>query len=241
MKIYNVTPVTFIRGDFKITGKKQSRSILLAGQFIIAIVLIGCTIGAMRQISYMQKDAFTMNIDQTLVVKRPTSREFNNGQKSFQEALLKYPGITEITFSTIVPGEKNGWVKGGISLKGKEKLGYQFFQADVSPNFFEFFNVRLLAGRKFFSDETNWMGGPKHVILNKEAAMAFGENNINDIIGQTLWDSDLKEEMGEIVGIIDGYFQNSLDQEIKPTIFNCDQGGYFIFIRIKNSRYKRSC
>jgi putative ABC transport system permease protein len=238
LKIYNVTPVTFIRGDFKITGKKQSRNILLAGQFIIAIVLIGCTIGAMRQIRYMQKDAFTMNIDRTLVVKRPTSREFNNGQKSFQEALLKYPGITEITFSTIVPGEKNGWVKGGISLKGKEKLGYQFFQTDVSPNFFEFFNVRLLAGRKFFSDETNWMGGPKHVILNKEAAMAFGENNINDVIGQTLWDSDLKEEMGEIVGIIDGYFQNSLDQEIKPTIFNCDQGGYFIFIRIKNSDIK---
>jgi putative ABC transport system permease protein len=137
-----------------------------------------------------------------------------------------------------VPGEKNGWVKGGISLKGKELLGYQFFQADVSPNFFEFFNVRLLAGRKFFSDETNWMGGPKHVIMNKEAALAFGENNINDVIGQTLWDNDSKEEMGEIVGIIDGYFQNSLDQEIKPTIFNCDQIGYFIFIRIKNTDVK---
>jgi putative ABC transport system permease protein len=238
LKIYNVTPVTFIRGDFKITGKKQSRSILLAGQFIIAIVLIGCTIGAMRQISYMQKDAFTMNIDQTLVVKRPPSKEFNNVQKSFQEALLKFPGITEITFSTISPGEKNSWVKGGIALKGKEKLGYQFFQTDVSPNFFEFFNVKLLAGRKFFSDETNWLGGPKHVILNKEAALAFGENNINDIIGQTLWDSDLKEEMGEVVGIIDGYFQNSLDQEIKPIIFNCDQIGYFIFIRFKNADIK---
>jgi len=238
LKIFNVTPVTFIRGDFKITGKKQSRSILLAGQFIIAIVLIGCTIGALKQIRYMQKDAFTMNIDQTLVVKRPASKEFNNVQKSFQEALLKYPGITEITFSTISPGEKNSWVKGGIALKGKEKLGYQFFQTDVSPNFFEFFNVKLLAGRKFFSDENNWLGGPKHVILNKEAALAFGEKDLNNIIGQTLWDSDLKEEMGEIVGIIDGYFQNSLDQEIKPTIFNCDQVGYFIFIRIKNANVK---
>jgi putative ABC transport system permease protein len=238
VKIYNVTPVTFIRGDYKITGKKQSKSFLLAAQFFIAIVLIGCTIGAMKQISFMQKEAFTMNIDQTLVVKRPTSKEFNIGQKSFQEALLKYPGISEITFSTISPGEKNTWVKGGITLKGKEKLGYQLFQADVSPNFFDFFNVRLLAGRKFLSDETNWAGGPKHVILNKEAALAFGENNINDIIGQTLWDTDLKEEMGEVVGIIDGYFQNSLDQEIKPTIFNCDQGGYYIFIRIKNADVK---
>ena len=39
-------------------------------------------------------------------------------------------------------------------------------------------------------------------------------------------------------GIIDGYFQNSLDQEVKPTIFNCDQVGYFIFIRMKNADVK---
>jgi putative ABC transport system permease protein len=187
----------------------------------------------------MQQEAFTMNIEQTLVVKRPVAREFNQVQKSFQESLLKYHGITSITFSTISPGEKNGWVKGGISLKGKEKLGYQLFQADIAPNFFNFFNVRLLAGRQFFSDETNWLGGPRHLILNKEAALAFGEVDIKDIIGKTLYDSDNKEDIGDVVGIIDGYFQNSLDQEIKPTIFNCDQIGYYIFIKIKNNSTTR--
>jgi putative ABC transport system permease protein len=238
LKIYDVAPVTFIKRDIRFSCKKRSGSLLLAGQFIIAIVLIGCTIGAMKQINYMQKKAFTMSIDHTLVVERPQSKEYNTVQKSFQEALLKYSGISEIAFSTISPGEKNTWVKGGITLKGKEKLGYQFFQVDVSPDFFKFFNVRLLAGRNFFNDENNWLGGPKHVILNKEAAMAFGENSIKDIIGQTLWDTDNKEEIGEIVGVIDGYFQNSLDQEVKPTIFNCDQIGYFIFIRIKNADVK---
>jgi putative ABC transport system permease protein len=238
LKIYNVTPVTFIKGDFHFSNRKRSRSLLLAAQFVIAIVLIGCTLGALVQIEYMQKKALTMNIDQTLVVKRPESKEFNSVQRSFQNALLKIPGISEITFSTISPGEKNGWVKGGITLKGKEKLGYQFFQADVSPDFFKFFNVRLIAGRNFFKDENNWLGGPRHLILNKEAANAFGEDKIEDLLGQTLWDSDLKEDVGEVVGIIDGYFQNSLDQEIKPTIFNCDQVGYYIFIRINNTDVK---
>jgi putative ABC transport system permease protein len=46
------------------------------------------------------------------------------------------------------------------------------------------------------------------------------------------YDSNPQQDIGEIVGVIDGYFQNSLDQEIKPTIFNCDQGGYYIFIKI---------
>jgi putative ABC transport system permease protein len=234
-RILNVAPVSFIKKDAFIKNRKINRSILFAGQFTIAIILLGFTIGAMKQIRYMQKDAFTMSIDQTLVVKRPVAREFNQVQKSFQESLLKYPGVIEITFSTISPGEKNGWVKGGISIKGKEKLGYQLFQADVAPGFFQFFNVRLLAGRQFFSDENNWLGGPRHLILNKEAALAFGEDNFNNIIGKMLYDSDSKEDLGEVVGIIDGYFQNSLDQEIKPTIFNCDQGGYFIFIKIRNA------
>jgi len=238
LKIYNVTPVAFIRGDLKITDRSRARKLLLAAQFFIAIILIGCTIGAITQIKYMQKEAFTMDINEILVVKRPNSREFNNGQKSFQEALLKYPGIVETTFSTIIPGEKNSWVKGGITIKGKEKLGFQFFQSDVSPDFFRFFNVKLIAGRNFFSDETNWQGGLKHVILNREAALALGENDMKDLIGKTLWDSDMKEDLGEVVGIIDGYFQNSLDQEIKPTIFNCDQAGTFIFIRIKNADIK---
>ncbi len=235
IKILNAVSVSFLRKELITGNKKQSRKYLIVGQFLIAIILIGSTIGAMKQIRYMQHDAFTMNIDQVLVVKRPVAKEFNSSQTSFQESLLKYPGINAITYSTIIPGEKNGWVKGGISLKGKQKLDYQLFQADVAPGFFQFFNVKLLAGRQFFKDETNWSGGPRHLILNKEAALAFGEDSYNDIIGQTLFDSDNKEDIGEIVGIIDGYFQNSLDQEIKPTIFNCDQGGYYIFIKINNA------
>lgn len=236
LRIYGIAPVSFIRKEVQISSRKFTRKFYTIGQFIIAIILIAGTIGALKQIRYMQKDAFTMNIDQTLVVRRPVAREFNTSQKSFQETLLTFAEVSEITFSTIAPGEKNTWVKGGITLKGKENLGYQFFQSDVASNFFSFFNVRVLAGRNFFPDETNWLGGPRHIILNKEAALALGEDDYKNVIGKTMidLDSENKDELGEIVGVIDGYFQNSLDQEIKPTIFNCDQGGYFIFIRIRN-------
>jgi len=240
IKILNATPVSFLKKEVVLRDKKYSRRLLLTGQFIIAIVLIGSTLAALKQIKYMQKDAFTMNIDQTLVVKRPSAREFNPAQASFQESLLKFSDITAITFSTISPGEKNGWVKGGISLKGENKLGYQFFQMDVAPGFFDFFNVKLLEGRQFFKDETNWTNGPRHLILNKEAALAFGKDNFKELIGKTLYDSDNKEDIGEIVGVIDGYFQNSLDQQIKPTIFNCDQIGYYIYIKIKSKNIQES-
>jgi putative ABC transport system permease protein len=234
IKILNAAPASLIRRDMAVNSKRNSRRFLLMGQFIISIILIASTIGAIKQINYMQKDAFTMNIDQTLVVKRPVAREFNSSQTAFQESLTKFPEITDITFSTTSPGEKNDWVKGGISIKGNNKLDIQIFQADVAPDFFQFFKVRLLAGRHFFSDENNWLGGPKHLILNKEAAMAMGAEDYKNVIGKTLYDSDSKEDIGEIVGVVDGYFQNSLDQEIKPTVFNCDQGGYYIFMKIQS-------
>jgi putative ABC transport system permease protein len=235
IRIQGVAPVSFIKKDLPVSRKQSKRSIYTIVQFIIAIILIAGTIGSLKQINFMQHEALTMNIDQTLVVKRPVAREFNPSQLAFQESILKFPEITDITFSTISPGENNTWVKGGISLKGKETMDYQFFQANVAPDFFRFFNVKLLAGRNFFPDETNWEGGPRHLILNKEAATALGVENIDDVIGQTLYDSDENADIGEIVGIVDGYFQNSLDQRIKPTIFNCDQLGYYIFIRIKNA------
>ena len=236
IRIYGMAPISFIRKNTQTGSRKFTRKIYTIGQFTIAIILIAGTIGALWQIRYMKQDAFTMNIDQTLVVKRPAAAEFNTSQKPFQESVLKFPEVSEITFSTITPGEKNTWVKGGISLKGKENLGYQFYQSDVAANFFDFFSVKLLAGRYFFPDETNWQGGQRHVILNREAALALGEDDYRNVIGKTLVDLDSqnKDEIGEIVGVIDGYFQNSLDQEIRPTIFNCDQGGYYIFIRIRN-------
>jgi putative ABC transport system permease protein len=235
IKILNAAPVSLIRKDIVVNSRSNSRRFFLIGQFIISIILIASTIGAIKQISYMQKDAFTMNIDQTLVVKRPVAREFNSSQAAFQQGLLKIPGVTEITFSTISPGEKNDWVKGGISIKGNDKLDIQIFQADVAPDFFRFFNVRLLAGRQFSDDENNWLGGQKHLILNREAALAMGEESFKNVIGKTLYDSDDKQDIGEVVGVIDGYFQNSLDQEVKPTIFNCDQVGYYIFLKLKTS------
>ncbi|MGB8491084.1 MAG: ABC transporter permease [Bacteroidales bacterium] len=234
IRILNAAPVSFIKKELVLKSRKFYREFLLILQFVIAIILIGTTLGIMKQMTYMQKEAFTMNIDQVLVVKRPVAREFNSSQAAFQQGVMKIPGITDFTFSTITPGEKNSWVKGGIALKGEGKLDYQFFQADVAYDFFQFFNVRLIAGRQFFSDENNWTGGPRHIILNREAAFVFGKDDPNELLGKTLldYDSDPQGEVGEIVGIIDGYFQNSLDLEVKPTIFNCDQAGYFIFIKI---------
>ena len=234
-KACNVAPVSFLKKEMVLKNKRQSMKFLLTGQFVITIILTGITIGAMKQIRYMQHEALTMNIDQVLVVKRPVDREFNSSQSAFRETLLKYPGITDITFSTVAPGEKNTWVKGGIAVKGKERLDYQFFQSNVAPDFFNFFNVRLLAGRQFFKDESNWLGGPRHLILNKEAAKVLEDGDFKNVIGKILYDNDNEEDIGEVVGVIDGYFQNSLDEEVKPTIFNCDQSGYFLFIKIRDA------
>ena len=149
---------------------------------------------------------------------------------------MRLPEITATTYSTITPGEKNTWVKGGIMIKGGDKLSDQIYQTSVAPGFFDFFDVKLLAGRNFFSDETNWEGGKKHLVLNKQAALAMrgGSDDFTKILGQEVFDSDQNSDIGEIIGVVDGYFQNSLDQEVRPTIFNADRGGYFIYIKIRN-------
>jgi hypothetical protein len=80
IRILNVAPVSFLKKELVLKRKKFSRKFLLIIQFVIAIVLIGSTTGVMKQIYYMQREAFTMDIDQVLVVKRPVARQFNSAQ-----------------------------------------------------------------------------------------------------------------------------------------------------------------
>jgi putative ABC transport system permease protein len=241
LRFFKLSPVNVLKNNKVVGSKRYSYKLLLTSQFIIAIILVAGTIGVMKQIHYMQKEAFSMEIDQTLVLRIPATKELNQTQVSFREELRKVPGINDITFSTIIPGEKNSWVKGGIYLSGKESaFTLQIYQSNVASNFFKFFDVTLLAGRHFLPDETNWTTENRHVILNKEAATALSPDNLNALIGKSLYDPDNKSIIGEIVGIIDGYFQNSLDQEIRPTIFNCDQLGRFLFIKMNPSQIKET-
>ena len=242
LRIYRIGPLSiFKKNKINDQGKKYKK-LIIALQFFIAMFLISSTILAIKQIRYMQHKALTMDIEQTLVVKRPVDRKFNPSQVSFQESLMRLPDIEEITYSTITPGEKNTWVKGGIMIKGGDKLGDQIYQTSVAPGFFDFFDIRLLAGRTFYDDETNWEGGRKHLVLNKEAALAMcgGSGDFAKILGQEVFDSDQNSDIGEIIGVVDGYFQNSLDQEVRPTIFNADQGGYYIYIKIRDGNIRKT-
>jgi putative ABC transport system permease protein len=230
LRFLKIRPVYLIQNKMQNTHSKPNNMVLII-QFSIAIFLIASTFVAIKQIDFMQSSAMSMDIDQVLTVKRPVGRKYNKSQKPFEESLKRLSGITETTYSTITPGEKNSWVKGGITIKGIDQSSDQIYQSNVAPDFFTFFKVKLLAGRSFFPDETNWEDGTRHVILNKQAALALGATNYTDLLGQTLFDFDDGKEMGEIIGVVDGYFQNSLDQEVVPTIFNPDQFGYFIFIK----------
>ncbi len=232
-KVLRKTPIQMIQTKKSGYSNKKTKKLLLITQFSIAIFLLTGTFAALKQINFMQEQALTMDIDQVLVVKRPTDRKFNSSQNVFQESIEKMPEITGYTYSTITPGEKNGWVKGGISIKGLDKNSDQIFQTSVSPGFFDFFGIKIIAGQQFFNNETNWDGGKKRVIINKEAALALGSTNFNDLIGKTLYDTDDNADVGEIIGVVDGYFQNSLDQKVLPTIFNPDQFGYFLFLKIR--------
>jgi putative ABC transport system permease protein len=233
LRFINIRPVFLVQNKIQNVNHKKPKNLVLVIQFSIAIFLIASTFIAIKQIHYMQGSALSMNMDQVLTVKRPVDRKYNAAQKQFEESIKRIPGITATTYSTVTPGEKNGWVKGGIAIKGNDKLSDQLYQSNVAPGFFDFFQVKLLAGRLFLPDETNWEGGSRHIILNKQAALALGASNYTDLIGKTLIDSDEGNDMGEIVGVVDGYFQNSLDQEVVPTIFNPDQFGYFLFLKIR--------
>jgi len=234
MRILGIPAAQMIQNKKSGLSGKRTKKLLLVTQFSIAIFLLAGTFAALKQINYMQKKALTMDIEQVLAVKLPADRKFNSSQKTFMQTLEKFPEIASSTFSSITPGEKNSWVKGGISVKGIDKKSDQIYQTSISPGFFNFFGIKLIAGKPFFADDSNWDGGKKKVIINKEAALALGTTDFNDVIGKVLYDTDNAQDIGEIIGVVDGYFQNSLEQKVQPTVFNPEQYGNYAFLKIQN-------
>jgi hypothetical protein len=88
-----------------------------------------------------------MDIDQVLVVKRPIARQFNSAQASFQESLLKIPGIMVIHFQQFPRereqlGERVGfhegqenWITSFPGRCGSRFLQFSMFRSLPAGNF----------------------------------------------------------------------------------------------------------
>jgi len=225
-------PVNILKGRLSQGLKSgQMRQVLVVVQFSIAVVLIGCTIVAYRQLQYMQDFDLGYSKDQVIVFKEGQ----NNGRfATMRNDLLSNSQVLEAGKSSRIPTGRllDSWeakVKRGDSLL---PAAITVKMLTIDEHFIPAYQIGMAAGRNFSkeypSDSTNGF------ILNKAATDMLGWKKPEEAIGNNFVYGGIS---GTIIGVSENYHFESLHQQIPPMVMLMGGGNMnWITVRIKGSQ-----
>lgn len=229
-------PVSVLKGKLRSKGKGiLLRKGLVVFQFIASVALIAGTLIIYNQLDYMQNQDIGMNVDQVLVVERPgiTPRdrnEFRSVVDIFRNELDKNNNIKAVASSVTIPGKKREYKVGVKPYGTSDEDAVTLRWNSMDYDFQKVFEMNVLAGRVFAEEFTS--DTDTAVVLTKSAVELLGYEDIEDAIGATLsipafrWNPI-------VVGVVNDYNQESLQEAQDPIIFYCTlYGGEFYSMRV---------
>ncbi|WP_075350808.1 ABC transporter permease [Algoriphagus marinus] len=217
------------------------RKSLVVFQFVISIGIIVCTLVIRDQLSFMQTQSLGMNVDQKLVVAGPNDVGENRSSKmnAFKQSLKAQTFVKAIAGSNNLPGQGYNFSAGGISplVARPEDKDYNYSMFIIDEQFIPTYEIEVLAGRNFTSDEAtqNWNNLNK-VMLNESSAAQLGYESPEAAVGQNiLWGKPF-----EVIGVTKDYHHMSLREPIKPMIFLASEADGFFTLVVDPAQMKEA-
>jgi putative ABC transport system permease protein len=232
-------PIKVLKGE-KTKGKSAAifRRILIVIQFTISVALIISTITVQKQINYLRKKNMGFNKENTIAIR--FNKQIEEEKESFKQALLNYPEIKSISFSSGIIGSMGNTESFDFNSDG-ERTSIQLHSID--PNFIDQFEIEIIEGRNFSYD--NKTDAKQKIILNEEAVKAGGLKRgeaAGTIFHRDSWYfTALPSEECEVIGVIKSFNYRSLHEAIGPQglVWNEDWH-YTINIKIQEGTTKQA-
>lgn len=205
---------------FVSTGRGISlRSTLVVFQFVIAQILIICTILGIKQIRYFYEKDLGFEKSAIITVPMP-DRGNNNLRERFRQDLSRHSEIKDVAFGLTTPASKRNHWWGSVSnpnLQGSEK---SFRIQHVDTNYFSFFHIPLLAGRGLTSSDTTkgikTASENTDVLINEKAARDLGFQDPEKALGQRL---EIWGDKATVVGVVKNYYSETLKGNLMPHVY----------------------
>ena len=205
------------------------RKALVVFQFVAAIVLVAGTAIVYQQLRHMFQQDLGFNIEQTLVLERPSirPRDFNaqkNSIDNFKTELLRNPAIQKVAGAAFVPGHTRKF-KFNFRKYGAPAEEAQAIRVNaVDYDFFDTFEMKILAGRGFSEDYTT--DADTAIVITASAARLLGFDNIEESVGSTFTiDFGGQEGSMNVIGIVNDFHQVSLKEAVEPMVIFLDPFG----------------
>ncbi len=209
-----VKPAEIIKSNYFISGSAGlTRQALVVFQFTAAMILICSTFIVYKQVRFMERHDLGVNIDQTIVLKFPVSREeLIQKITLFAENLKTEPFIQSVSLAGSVPGMEVASFASN-RLQGESSEQHRLYEMlTVDDGFVDTFGFRLLAGRSF----QKGFGNERESLLINEAALLYlNINKPEDAIGKKVL-LEGENDPVTIIGVVQNWHQRGLGNAYTP-------------------------
>jgi putative ABC transport system permease protein len=218
-------------------GKGKShllRDGLMVFQLLLAIVTVGITLIAGRQINFIREFDAGFNAQQTITLRAPASTNSDSLRytryKSFREEVLQFPAFASGTASMNIPGQEIRYHDEDLHAVGTANEKKQSVRVMwIDESFVETFGLTPTGGRDFNEKE-----GGATCLVNETAVQALGFESAADAINATLYTNDPYggEIPVTIVGVLKDYHHESIRKPVDPILFlhrHPHEYGYYSF------------
>lgn len=229
-------PVKALQNRVMLPGSGISlRSSLVVLQFVIAQVLVICTLLAMKQIRYFYEKDLGFEKSGIITVNMPDRRAVL--RERFRQQLKQHPEIRDVAFGLTTPASKRNHWWGTVNHPGLPDGEETFRIQHIDTNYFHFFRIPLLAGRMLTPGDT--AHGSKgaevtDIVVNEKAAHDLGFRNLEKAIGVQLqfWGTKMN-----VVGVVKDYHSEDLKTKLIPHVYVYAGWNFQLAsIRIDNSK-----
>jgi len=199
-------------------------------QFAIAIVLIIGTVAVYQQLNYLQNKSLGMNIEQTLVVRKPFMDSVNreSSHRAFLNGMGSLSSVNEVAASSEIPGKLITRQRSVKLDATEDSHGVYAKDIAIDENFFDLYDIQLLHGRNFTAEDR----GSKIIINESTASALFGQEDFASKINQTYY---YLGRPTQLIGIIADYNQESLKTTHAPHIYTNNDRIRFYSVKVNTN------
>ena len=211
--LVRLQPIAALKNKLTVqrTGRFTLRRTLIVGQFVIAQVLIICTLVIGSQMDFFAHRPMGFDKNSILLVNVPSGTNQNMNAAYFKSLALKMPGVLSATLCSHPPSTQSAG-SGNFTLDNHPhpedfEPTYRFADSD----FLKTFRLSLVAGRYPYPSDT-----AREVVLNETAVRRLGFREPEQILGHHFRWGQPDNPRLPIVGVVRDFNDGSLKEKVGP-------------------------
>ena len=206
------------------------RKILVVTQFSISIALVVASGIALAQLRYATTMDPGFTKEQIVIVQGNGLEGLGSNYRTMKQELLAHPEILSVTAANLMPGDQNT-NSDNVRFEGSGERTQGMPYLNVDYDFFETFDIAMLAGRSFSEDRgTDLFVEPGSenpnpsaaYIVNQLAAEQMGftpDEALNKWFEVRRGMDPPLSVRGPIIGVADNIYFSSIREAVKPVYY----------------------